>query len=163
MNDNTSLQNMNDLVTPGPVPWWPLAPGWYGLAVIVVAALLVFAFIMWRRWQRERYRRQALLELSAMRAGTAGSLDLLPALLKRAALAVWPREVVASLSGAGWHRFLDESAQMDQFCSGAGELLDQLAYVSGRTESLADAERNRLLEAAEFWLKHHRYQPEAVQ
>jgi len=119
----------------------------------------VLAVVLWHRWQRNRYRRQALLELSAIRAGAAGSLHLLPALLKRTALAVWPRETVAALSGAGWHRFLDDSAQINQFCSGAGELLDQLAYETGQATTLAAAEQSRLLDSAELWLKQHRHPP----
>jgi len=157
INDNTSLQNLNDIVAPGAVPWWPLAPAWYVVAALIGGALLVLTVVWLRRWQRNRYRRHALLELSAIRAGSAGALPLLPALLKRTALAVWPRETVAALSGAGWHRFLDDSAKMNQFCSGAGELLDQLAYESGSTTTLAAAEQSRLLDTAELWLKHHRH------
>lgn len=161
MNDNTSLQNLNDIVMPGPVPWWPPAPAWYVVAALIIGALLVLTVVLLRRWQRNRYRRQALQELSAIRAGAAGALHLLPALLKRTALAVWPRESVAALSGAGWHGFLDDSANMNRFCSGAGQLLDQLAYETGPATTLAAAEQSRLLDAAEHWLRHHSRPPGA--
>ncbi len=29
--DPTSLANLRDLAEPSPVPWWPLAPGWWVL------------------------------------------------------------------------------------------------------------------------------------
>ena len=35
MNDPGSLQNLNDIVVPGPVAWWPLAPGWYLLLAVL--------------------------------------------------------------------------------------------------------------------------------
>lgn len=152
MNDKASLQNLNDIVAPAAVPWWPLAPGWYVLAVIVAIALAGLAVMGWRRWQRDRYRRQALAELEEIREDAAGSLHLLPSLLKRTALSAWPRETVASLSGQPWHAFLDHSAGSDQFCHEAGELLDQLAY----GKSLSEAEHSRLLAAAEKWLRLHR-------
>lgn len=152
MNDNASLQNLNDIVAPDAVPWWPLAPGWYVLAVITAIALAVLAVLGWRRWRRDRYRRQALAELEDIREDAAGSLQRLPSLLKRTALSAWPRETVASLSGQPWHAFLDNSAGMDQFRLGAGDLLDQLAY----GKSLSETEHGRLLAAAEKWLRLHR-------
>ena len=47
MNDPGSLQNLNDIVVPGPVAWWPPAPGWYVLAAFALAGLA------WLGWHRE--------------------------------------------------------------------------------------------------------------
>jgi hypothetical protein len=152
MNETASLQNLNDIVVPSAVPWWPLAPGWYVLAVAAVLVLAVFAVLGWRRWRKNRYRRQALAELNEIREGEAGALQQLPALLKRVALSAWPRDSVAALSGTPWHIFLDDSAGLGQFRNGIGDLLDQLAYGKG----LSEPEQNRLLEAAEIWLRQHR-------
>jgi len=84
------------------------------------------------------------------------ALQQLPALLKRAALAAWPREDVAALSGAGWHRFLDRTAATNLFSSGAGEILDQLAYVGGEGKAVGDGGVDIVMEAAEFWIERHR-------
>jgi hypothetical protein len=156
MNDGGSLQNLNDIVVPGAVGWWPLAPGWYVLAAFALIALLVLAVSQWRRWRQNRYRRQARMELSSIRRSASGeSLRRLPALLKRTALSAWPREKVASLNGRAWHRFLDDSAGMDHFCSGAGDILDQLAYAAAGARLPADPEQKQVLDAAELWLKQH--------
>jgi hypothetical protein len=161
MNDAGNLQNLNDIVVPGPVAWWPLAPGWYVLGAIAMVALLVLLVRQWRRWQGNRYRRQAMTELALLKGQPSGaSLEQLPALLKRAALSAWPREEVASLTGLAWHRFLDDSAAMDRFCSGAGATLDQLAY-AGSDDPLPADQELQLLEATEFWLKNHLRQAEA--
>ncbi|MBT8049095.1 MAG: DUF4381 domain-containing protein [Xanthomonadales bacterium] len=154
--DGGSLQNLNDIVLPEAVPWWPPAPGWYVLAALLV---LCFGYILVRRLRtrrRNRYRKLALLELAAIRQqGSAEALQSLPGLLKRTALSVWPREQVASLSGLEWYRFLDESADMDLFCSQAGVTLETMAY-SATTETFpGKMERDLLLDASEHWLRNH--------
>ena len=156
MNDMGNLQNLNDIVMPDAAPWWPLAPGWYVLAA-VVAVVLVVLFIRWQRNRlRNRYRVQALHELSLIRQdGSAEALQALPALLKRTALAAWPRAEVAALSGPAWHHFLDDSAAMDRFCSGAGATLDWLAYTMSAEPAIAGSDREQVLDAAELWLKQH--------
>ncbi len=161
MNDAASLQNLNDIVLPAPVAWWPLAPGWYVVAAIVLVLIGWLTVRRWRRWNRDRYRREALLALSSIRAGNAGcSLRDVPVLLKRAALNAWPRERVAALSGSDWHRFLDETAAMDQFSTGAGKVLDHLAYAGSRAPMPTEADAVNVISAAEFWLKHH-HRPES--
>ena len=157
MDDTTSLQNLHDIVVPGPLAWWPPAPGWYVVIVIAAGALLVLLWNAWRHWRRNRYRGEALRELA--RIGRTGDLRELPVLLKRAALSAWPRESVAGLAGADWHRFLDESANTDRFGSGAGEVLERLAYASGSDSPPSEREAAAVLDAARFWLKRHRAPP----
>ena len=149
-----SLQNLNDIVVAGPVPWWPPAPGWYGVAAILLLLLGFMARRRWRRWRRDAYRRQALAELASIRAER--SMRRLPPLLKRTALSAWPRPQVASLNGRDWHRFLDESAAMKEFGGGAGQALDRLAY-GGAADLAGDDEAvNAVLDAAERWIRRHR-------
>jgi len=160
MSDAASLQNLNDIVVSAPAAWWPLAPGWYLLAACLVALLVFLALHQGRRWRQNRYRRQALQELSSIReAGAAGRARELPALLKRTALSAWPRASVASLSGAAWHRFLDETAGMDSFRAGSGATLDSLAYAGRDQPALPEADVKKAIDAAELWLKSHRPAP----
>jgi len=58
---------LRDIHLPPPVPWWPLAPGWWVLAgaVIVAIALALWA---WRRRAGRRLRRAALAEIDAIEA-----------------------------------------------------------------------------------------------
>ena len=155
MEDSGNLQNLNDIVLPPAVPWWPPAPGWYLVAAILLILLAWTGWRTWRRWQRNRYRREALRELSSMRTDT-GSIGALPGLLKRTALAAWPRTSVASLSGPDWHRYLDDSAGLHLFRGGAGEALDRLSYSGDGAQSLPDESLQSVLQAAETWLRRHR-------
>lgn len=154
MSDPASLQNLNDIVEPLPVDWWPPAPGWYVLAALLLVGLLVLALRIWRRWRRNRYRGQALKELARLRRqGAPADLARVPELLKRAALSAWPRARVAGLSATDWHRFLDDSGGTPRFVAAAGPILDRLAYGG---PPVSAAESSRALDAAEAWLRHHR-------
>ena len=103
MSDPADLSNLRDIVVPPAVSFWPPAPGWWmvGAACVVAAGFAVAAAV--RHWQRNAYRREALRALD-----TADSRDI-SAILKRAALAAFPREQVASLNGAAWLAFLDRT------------------------------------------------------
>ena len=161
MNDAGSLRNLNDIVVPAPVPWWPPAPGWLVVAFIVLMLVIVIAVRQWRLWRRNRYRRQALQVVSSIRQGNTAP-GALPLVLKRAALSAWPREEVASLSGPAWHRFLDESCASEQFLGGAGDTLDQLSYAELAKTAPFEGDYGQALDAAEHWLKHHRSPPRAA-
>ncbi len=148
MNDATSLERLHPIVTPEPVGWLPLAPGWIVLLVVAAIVSLALAWRAWLAWRDDRYRRQALRELRAMQDTRA-----LPALLRRAALSAWPREQVAALEGEAWHRFLDQSAGLERFQGDCGPLLDRVAY--GGTP-LTDTEGDTLRAATRDWLRDHR-------
>ena len=66
---------------------------------------------------------------------------------------------MASLSGAAWHRFLDETAGMDSFRAGSGATLDSLAYAGRDQPALPEADVKKAIDAAELWLKSHRPAP----
>ena len=152
-----NLQNLHDIVVPADVAWWPLAPGWYVVAGALTVALAYFVYRKLRQVRKNRYRVLALRELADLRQGseTAAMLQI-PVLLKRAALSAWPREEVAALSGADWHRFLDRTAATNRFSSGAGQVLDSLAYGGAEAVTASDGKLEGAIEAAEFWLNHHR-------
>jgi hypothetical protein len=102
-DDAASLDRLHDIVLPPAVPWWPPAPGWIVLAVIVLLLLLWLAVRLRRRWQRTAHRREALRALRD--AGDAGAVG---ALLRRTALAEYPREQIAALRGSAWVDWLAE-------------------------------------------------------
>lgn len=160
MTSETSLERLRDIVAPPPVPWWPPAPGWY---VVGATALVLAGWLTWRAWVRWRaaaYRRAALAELRRLetRAADAGEREAalrdLPALVKRTALAAFPRPAVASLSGAAWLGFLDRTGRTDAFTRGGGQVLGVLAY-DPRAARLDDAAVSKLFRSVRAWIGAH--------
>jgi uncharacterized protein DUF4381 len=103
------------------------------------------------RWVADRYRRAALAELAEIER--SGAVAMVPALLKRTALAFAPRATVASLSDAAWLAFLDRTCPRGGFASGPGRSLATLAYGDART--IAEPDRRALLGLARRWIAEH--------
>lgn len=139
MSDPTDLSNLRDIVVPSAVSFWPPAPGWWlvGAAGAVAIGLAITALL--RHRQRTAYRRDALRELA-----TAQSADI-SAILKRTALVAFPREQVASLSGAAWLAFLDRTGGT----SFANTALLALTYGGS-------GDRAAVLVQARRWIERHR-------
>ncbi|MCK5679444.1 DUF4381 domain-containing protein [bacterium] len=132
--DPTSLQNLHDIVPPTPVSWLPLAPGCYVLGVSVLLLLTWFSIKRYRIWQRDQYRREALLILRQIEKGLADPaqhkklLPQLPELVKRTAIVAYGRAQVASLYGPDWLEFLDKTGVTGLFTKGSGRLLLDCSY-----------------------------------
>ena len=93
----TSLDRLHDLVLPPAVPWWPLAPGWYLVIALALVAVMWMTLRAWRQWQSNAYRREAARELASLESSAA-----IAELLRRTALAIAPRSVIAEKTGTAW-------------------------------------------------------------
>jgi hypothetical protein len=156
-----ALGHLADVVVPPPVSWTPQTIGWWVLAGVLLLVLLWILVASARRWHANRYRRAALAELRALdarlrqRAGdTALIVDALPELLKRTALAAWPREKVASLSGAAWVDFL--SAHAGRARSDVDRLRTLLDDAEYRPVASGAAPPHELVAACRRWIEEHR-------
>jgi hypothetical protein len=112
--------------------------------------------------RRTRYRRDALGELAAiqlrLRAGDrAAALAELDLLLKRVALAAYPRADVASLAGDAWLAFLDRSSRGGRFTGAEGRPLGDLPFAPDEArQSMSTDAVLALTAAAREWIKGHR-------
>ncbi len=133
-----SLSNLRDIVIPDPLPLWPPAPGVWVALGIVVAMVLLFGWRLYTVRKRSAYRRAGLLLL-----GSAETAYDVAVVVKRVALAVFPREQVAPLYGDDWAAFLHESCPRSCFSA--------MVTSDASTES-----SDELVELAGTWIRHHR-------
>lgn len=146
------LDLLEPIVSPGALSLLPQTPGWWVLAGWLLSLVLI-AIWRWRvRWLASGYRRQAQAELQkllneTMAPGSASAA--IASVVKRTALAAYPREQVASLSGAEWAAFLEESTGGDSKVAAGSAQLAQAAYRS-------DIEPEQIVEPARRWIERHR-------
>ena len=147
------LQELRDVHLPDPISWWPPAFGWWMLLLLVFIAV---GLVIWVRAYRLRTqpRRLALAQLQEVKQQFATHSDeqqtitRLSDLLRRVAIAVFPRSHVAGLSGKSWLQFLDRTGHTTQFSDGPGQILLSGPYQPHGTTAAAD-----LIPVIERWIQ----------
>jgi Ca-activated chloride channel family protein len=141
---------LEDVPEPPPIPLTPQTPGWIVLSVVVFGVLVLLVRWIVRRHRAETYRRAALRALDDAGDDPAA----VGTILRRTALAAFPRAEVASLSGVDWLAFLDRSFPGTGFAKGAGEVF----AVAPFRPCPADPGAAKL---ARDWIRGHRRNAEA--
>jgi Ca-activated chloride channel family protein len=152
---NDPVAGLIDFPLPREVGLWPETWASRFATVLVLLATLVALWLIVRRRRANRYRREALAELARVeRTGAAPGevLTRISLLLRRTALAAFPREEVAPLTGAAWLAFLDRTSGSRQFSEGDGRPLASGPY---RAVPPADAEVRSLFVLARRWIGGH--------
>ncbi len=146
------LDLMHDPVWAEPVSLAPQTIGWLIGAVWVIAIVMISGWHRYRAWRRNRYRREALTMLRRIEENSDDDRQVaeqIATLLKRTALAAYPRAQVAKLYGAAWAQFLRETASNDPE---VGQAADQLATAAYRPA----VDGAGLIGPARRWIKVHR-------
>ena len=149
MNDDAAPISLVDLIdrlveppVPEPVSLAPQTAGWWVLGVLLLSALAYGLWRFWLHWRENAHRRAALGEL----ARTGNDPTLIATVLRRAALAAYPRREVAGLAGRDWVDFLRTTGR---FPEAAGAALTRAPYARG-------GESEVLRSGAECWIRTHR-------
>lgn len=136
--DPTNLNNLHDIVLPEAPAFWPPAQGFWMLVALVLMLALTTAWLIIQSRKRNAYRRAGLTLLES--ATTHYDIN---AIVKRVALAAFPRNTVAHLHGNGWVNFLETTCHHNAFAS------------------FGDADKShspssQLREEARTWIRHHK-------
>ena len=147
------LAQLRDIHLPEPVSWWPPAPGWWGLALVVPALFGLGAYILLRYLRKKRYRKAALNELTLLRKNSdpRTALEQLAALLRRVAIQSFGRKEVVGLTGQKWLELLDRTGRTNQFSCGPGEALGENLYRGDHQVAI-----DPLFQLAEKWIRCHK-------
>jgi hypothetical protein len=159
MDSEELLAQLADIHLPEPVSFWPPAPGWWVLAVLLLIGLILFA----RWWSRHHAKQQVYLHAIAeldrcMQAYSEqeGSIDqrkldyvnAVNSVLRRVALVHFPDSGVASLGGAEWVDFIRKNGDS----SGLDDNL-AAALSFGRFQTRCDVDVDALDSLGRSWLK----------
>lgn len=143
---STSLQRLHDIIEPEAISLWaPSAPGWRILLAITAGYLIFLLAKKAKQFHRNAYRSQAIKLLNQ-----AETADEVSVLLKRCALAAFPREDVAELCGEDWVRWLRATSDTP--------LDDDVANLLSREiyQSHSESNLSNLLSYADRWVRTHR-------
>lgn len=151
------LAALHDIHVPAPVGFWPLAPGWWMLAGVLLVLALIGAWLEWRRRQTLRY--QAVQALKAVGRDTARYADSRAVaaeaalLMRRVLVSGTARNDKAALVGAEWERFL---------CTGKGALpaetgafVAEAPYLPAGLPDAARVDRARVVKDVSRWIRSH--------
>jgi hypothetical protein len=149
----------------GSIDWLPQTAGWAVVALAVSGWLSWHGWALGRRWFRNRYRREALTRLTAIKSRP--NLEAINALLKLTAIAASSRKEVASLTGTRWCLWLQERTPTPLFSDDTLTLLGESLYAPvDQDKKSADPTRqadntdfgslSTLFAEAEGWIREHR-------
>ncbi|CUJ94768.1 hypothetical protein RUE5091_01457 [Ruegeria denitrificans] len=147
--EGKSLVELLDMLVPAPppepIPMTPQTWGWLGLAVILFLAIFIEIYLFQRHRQANAYRRAALTDLQVAGDDPAKIAEV----LRRTALAAYPRAQVAGLHGEDWIKFLQQTSDKVSISQSASRLLLEAPYricpPSGEVSHMARA-----------WIKTHK-------
>lgn len=94
------LSQLRDIHTPDPISWWPLAPGWWILAGLIILGLIVLVRWLIKRKNHQTAITLAKAELQCLKEQPANKQNLVDALhiYRRAALTQFTTSMVANVS-----------------------------------------------------------------
>lgn len=149
-----ALKDLRDIHEPDPVSFWPLAPGWW-----IVLLIIIFSVFLLRWWLKRdkspRYKKLANEELKnittnyeVQRNGhkTAGEVS---ELIRKIMILTDNRAEVAGMIDEEWLAYLDEKSGTELFTKGAGRILTTAVY-----QKESDIDVDGLLAATRALLKN---------
>ena len=148
---------IRDIHLPGAVSWWPLAPAWWLLALLLLALTVLTVYFYQRHKSQAGLRKlksatvkllQGIREQYLRDKDVHASVQQVSILLRRVNLHLQPRKQVASLSGEAWLLHLDAVLGGTDFSQGVGRCLLHGPYA----ESAVETDVLQLLNLCERWL-----------
>ncbi len=168
MNPQDAALLLRDIRDLDPVPWWPLAPGWWmlGIGVIVLLVFALLALHDLRRfpvgsWNRDARRRLRSLKQRTPELSDRQIASEISELQRRIAIARCGREAAAGLSGEKWLAWLSRHDPAGFDWRAKGRILLELTYAPKTDASATKASLKRLIDASMRWTSSSGRQPGA--
>lgn len=160
MDSEELLAQLADIHLPEPVSYWPPAIGWWILALLALAVLLMLArkFAGHRRQQKtyqhaqaelERcYHSYSLTEASEEDNNKLRYVNRFNTVIRRVALARYPQTNVAGLDGASWVDFIREKGESSLMTEEIA-----IALQHGRFRAKCEVDVDAMQSFGQQWIK----------
>jgi hypothetical protein len=153
VNPTDPLAQLRDIHLPEAISWWPLAFGWWLIAIICLMAMFLSLRYLIKTFFNRRYRRQALVQLELLpNSNQHQRLTGLFNLLKQVASSAYPQQNFASLSHRDFVEFLQSSYPRSMF-NDLPDNWEQLFYT--QQPSISSQLVDQLISQSRQWIKHH--------
>ena len=151
--EEASLDNLNDIIVPDAVGFFPMAPGWIIVGFLLLTILFHFGFKQYLYYKRSLYKREALHELQSLTTesvqGTVSLLDL----AKRVGIAAYGRPQVAKLDGDLWWDFMEKNSKAKVH----SELREEIKVLLYNKDTQHESSKFKGLKSiVEDWIKTHK-------
>ena len=148
-----SLDNLHDIIVPEAVGFFPPAPGWNIILLLLLALLFHTLVKAYMRYKRSLYRREALKELDTYRQHSKENASSLLMLAKRVAMAAYGREVIAKLYDDAWWDFMEKHSKA-KVGSETREDIAKLLYDASYT--MNSELQDTVIKLVRLWIKTHK-------
>ena len=149
------LSQLRDIHLAAPVSWWPPAPGWWVLALLVLVLLLWAGRRMLARFRLHQRRKQMLGWVDHLNENIDPNrnpqeyLSTLNRIFKLVALRAFPDQQCAVLNGQEWAGFLIEKMKNVPSAESLGVL------ASGPYDPAPGFDPDQMCELTRHWIKQH--------
>ncbi|WP_163834040.1 DUF4381 domain-containing protein [Spartinivicinus ruber] len=149
------LKQLAPLAQPEPISQWPMAPGWWLLAALILLIAGFASYKFYRRRMQRRYRQQASQLLDnywqtyQRQQNLAAFITACNQLLKQVAITAYGRNRVAALTGQAWQQFL-----LAHQPSNAVQLPDDFFGIS-QYQAQPNIPADKLKDFTYRWINHH--------
>lgn len=159
MDSEELLAQLADIHLPAAISYWPPAPGWWVLAVVLIALLSFAGKKLTRSIRQRKICQHALAELERCYIALARDEDLqgdrlklrfvneFNSVMRRVALYHFPQSNVASLAGMAWVDFIREKGDSSLLNE---EIAEALSY--GRFQTKIDVDVDALNKLGQQWI-----------
>ena len=151
MNPGNASLALRDIHLPEPVSWWPPAPGWWLVLIIVIGLLALIPFLI--KWLRYKpINKTAMQAFQGIKDDYKNHQDKqqlvqqLSILLRRTCMSYVGRQQTASVTGQAWIAQLNQLSNENIFTNDIADTLLNAPYQPNNT-----IDSDQLLQLSQQW------------
>ncbi len=124
---------LRDIHLPDPISWWPPAPGWWILLILIIASIYFIPHLI-KKLKQIPLNKQAMTELKNIEKNYQTHQDktrlvqALSILLRRTCMSYTSRQKTASLTGTEWIKQLNTFTENNYFSDEVSKILLNAPY-----------------------------------